>query len=138
MSEQKHTDEELKILARDIYMGKVFTDRDFASKADATNLMTSVFMPLLFMGTEAFDKLRANPPSLIYEYYDQAGPRSINGYPFFVSCHMIWKEDFDRMMVFLKAFTEAEKAIIGQSPDPASQDNDSSEGERIENGQESS
>jgi hypothetical protein len=32
---------------------------------------------------------------IVYEYYDKAGPRGINGYPMFTSCRILHREDWD-------------------------------------------
>lgn len=33
---------------------------------------------------------------VVWEYYDKAGPRGINGYPCFFSCHLMHREDWER------------------------------------------
>lgn len=37
--------------------------------------------------------MRKDEPGMIYEYFSEAGPRSVNGYPTFVSLHMVSQED---------------------------------------------
>ena len=34
---------------------------------------------------------------VLYEYYDKAGPRAINGYPIFFSCNMMSADDYERV-----------------------------------------
>lgn len=82
-------DEEIKKLAEDMYKGLVFTDRNIQPNEE----VQTVFMPLALMGKELIDELRKNPPGMIYEYMDQAGPMSINGMPMFLSFKMVSIDD---------------------------------------------
>ena len=83
------TDEEIKKLADDIYKGLVFTDRHI----DNPNDVPRVFAALMLMGEEQIDELKANPPGMIYEYMEKAGPMGINGMPIFFSFRFIGQED---------------------------------------------
>ena len=47
------------------------------------DLMPSIFIPLIFMNEEQRDDMVKKGTLHIFEYYDKAGPRSINGYPIF-------------------------------------------------------
>lgn len=83
--------EYLTQLAKDIAMNLVFTDRhvrDFY----ITHL-GMIFMPLI-LGAFADDTDEyKNDIGMIYEYYDKAGPRSVNGYPCFFSLCYLNKHD---------------------------------------------
>lgn len=79
------TDKEVKQLAEDMYKGLVFTDRHIQTQED----LPAVFMPLALMGKELIDELQKNPPGMIYEYMDKAGPMAINGMPMFTSFKMV-------------------------------------------------
>lgn len=87
------TDEEIKKLADDIYKGLVFTDRNIENPSDVPR----VFVPLVLMGEEQIEEFRANPPGMIYEYMDKAGPWAIDGMPIFFSFRFISKEDTKRV-----------------------------------------
>lgn len=99
-----HTDEELRALARDVAEGRVFTDRHIRD----AGLFASVFMPLVFMDDEYRARLEANPPGLVYEYLEKAGPRSVNGYPMFLSLRLLSQPDAVRMFDF---YTEYQKRV---------------------------
>lgn len=86
---KKLTEEEIKDLANDIYKGFVFTDRHLQSPDD----LSRVFIPLIFLKEKDIEDLKKNPPGMIYEYMSEAGPRSINGMPMFLSVRMISQED---------------------------------------------
>lgn len=94
--------EELEALAWDIASGRVYTDRDCPP-----NLIPNVFMPLMFIEDKSFfDDL-----GFIYEYMDQAGPRSINGCPMFASMRCLNKADLkvlaERVTTLQKMRTDA-------------------------------
>lgn len=83
------TDEEIKKLADDIYKGLIFTDRHIQNPDD----ISRVFMPLVLMKEEQIEEFRTNPPGMIYEYMEKAGPMSINGMPMFLSFRFLNQED---------------------------------------------
>ena len=82
-------DEEIKKLADDIYKGLVFTDRHMNNPGD----MHRVFMPLALLKKEQIEEFNTDPPGMIYEYMDKAGPLSIDGMPMFLSFRCISQED---------------------------------------------
>lgn len=85
----KMTDDEIKQLAEDMYRHLIFTDRQLQNKSD----LTMVFTPLIFLSKDQLAELKNNPPGMIYEYIDKAGPMSINGMPIFSSFSIISQED---------------------------------------------
>ena len=97
------TDQEVKLLADDMYKGLVFTNRHIQAKED----IQRVFMPLVLMGKELSDGLQENPPGMIYEYMDKAGPMAINGMPTFASFKMISMDDMKRVIICYKAIKDA-------------------------------
>jgi hypothetical protein len=116
---QPRSDDELKKLARDIHAGYVFSDRDIPYPKgigpDETWVadVRMVFMPLALADQEHLDQLQALDVRLIYEYLDKAGPRSINGYPSFMSMNIVTGEEWPRLSTYLRALDEA--------PDPLAQ-----------------
>lgn len=90
------SDEEAKKIAEDIYKGLIFTDRHLQNPEE----LKSVFMVLMFMKDEDINKLKDNPPGLIYEYMDKASPRGINGNPVFMSMQLLSKEDGKRVIKY--------------------------------------
>lgn len=85
------TEEEIKQLALDIHAGKVYTDRHCGNISE----ISMVFMPLAFgLGLDPEDEKKIG---LVYEYMDQAGPRSINGKPTFSSMRFLDTNDTNRV-----------------------------------------
>ena len=97
-------DEEVKKLADDIYKGLVFTDRHMNNPGD----MPRVFMPLALLKKEQIDEFNANPPGMVYEYMDKAGPMSINGMPMFFSFRFISQKDAKKVS---KKYIQIKNAI---------------------------
>jgi len=105
MSYTKKTDEELKQIAKDVWAGKIFTDRHLK---DSPAMIPVIFMILVLLDKKQVKKMEQDNISLIYEYFDKAAPRSINGYPTFFSMRMLDKEDAGRMIDF---YNEVGKAM---------------------------
>ena len=83
------TDAELHELALAIFRGEVFTDWH----VDDLRMLPSIFMILNFLDDDAMATFRANPPGMIYEYLREAGERSVNGYPMFMSMKLLNQAD---------------------------------------------
>jgi hypothetical protein len=91
---QKLTRKQRITLAEDIYNGDVFTDRHCRDSDE----VKSVFMVLFFMDAAMRERLRLNPPGMVYEYNDKAGPMAVNGKPNFFSMRMLSLEEATRVM----------------------------------------
>jgi hypothetical protein len=101
------TEEELKQIAKDLWAGQIFCDRQISDK----QLLTSVFMPLVFLSVKDVKELKRRNIDFIFEYLSSAGPRSINGMPVFMSCQLLSKSDTERMLVFYSKFVELAKNL---------------------------
>lgn len=98
------TDEETKNLADDLYKGLIFTDRHVKNPQDVQR----VFIPLVLLNQEQIEEIKTNPPGLIYEYMDRAGPMAINGMPMFLSLRMLNQEDAKKV---LQKYNQIKEAI---------------------------
>lgn len=87
---------ELSKLAKDIATNKVFCSC-WMPEHDQKNLLGMVFMPLAFGALKDYPRDMVDDIGFVYEYYDKAGPRSINGYPIFFSCAFVSKADAKRI-----------------------------------------
>lgn len=101
------TDEQLKTLALDIFAGRVFTDRHIRQP----NLFQSVFMVFAFMEQEQLEKLKENPPGLIYEYLSEAGEICINDHPMFLSVKMLNQEDAKKVFKLIEQIKASINAL---------------------------
>lgn len=100
--------DEVKCIAVDLFHGRIFTDRQIANPGDAQ----MVFIPLALMKPSQLKKLKSDPPGMIFEYLDKAGPHSINGMPVFFSCQMLSLEDAKAVLEFYNKLKDAEKAAL--------------------------
>lgn len=101
------TDEDIKKLADDIYKGLVFTDRHIKNPDD----IHRVFIPLTLMKEEQIEEFKANPPGMIYEYMEKAGPMSINGMPIFFSFRFLNQEDSKKVFDKYNKIKEAVEKV---------------------------
>jgi hypothetical protein len=103
------TEEELKQIAIDILADRIFTSNHI-NQADYDSLV-NIFMPLALMHPKEKIKLMEQEPVLFYEYMSEAGPRSINGYPMFMSFHFLVQEEVDIMHKYMNALINAQKEV---------------------------
>jgi hypothetical protein len=94
--------EDLKVLAIDMLAGLVFTDRHI-KQIDA-HMLGSVFMVAGLGGLTGWN---AEKIGLVYQYMDRAGPRSVNGYPIFMSMRMLHIDQMDELKALVKSLMEA-------------------------------
>lgn len=83
---------DMKTLAKDIATGKVFMDI-FLKEQEVGKIGHLIFMPMMFMDWSDWTDEDKAQFGAVYEYFDKAGPRSINGYPIFFSCRFIHRDD---------------------------------------------
>lgn len=96
------SDAELEQLAQDVVAGRVFTDRHCPNLED----LRMVFLALALADKEQIQELRKLDIGMLYEYLDQAGPRSINGMPCFFSFQYLNSEDFAKFAIKYKEIRE--------------------------------
>ena len=103
---KKKSNIEIKRLAMDVLGGRVFTSKQ-------SNDPTLVFMALAFASGDEIDELITilGPRGILYEYLDNAGPRSINGLPTFFSFNVLSSEDTDRLNDMIEKVKAAVTAI---------------------------
>jgi len=113
------TDEEIKQLVVDVVGGRVFCD--YMVPEGNNNSMSMVFMPLALMSREDGEKLIEEEASMLYEYLEKAGPRSVNGYPGFFSFQVLNRADHDyfvdEMVKYLDMHAEFLKNENNDTPD---------------------
>ena len=90
------SDERVKELARDLYADKIFGS--WMLPEHQMDSLFMVFMVLIFMDDITKKQMKRDNTYFFYEYYDKAGPRSINGMPTFMSCHILSGDDVKRIV----------------------------------------
>lgn len=75
--------------------GKVFTSQHIPADRQK-RMLPLVFLPLFFGGVDYLPERDHDKIGLFWEYRDQALPRSIDGYPCFMSCRVMTRSDWER------------------------------------------
>lgn len=110
MAHKTRSREELAGIARDVVHGKVFGTWSLPKKD--SHLLSSVFMILAFASPTTAKEMADDGIVHLFEYIDKAGPRSINGYPMFMSAHMVNKEESEIIGEMVKKLNAAEIAAL--------------------------
>ena len=97
------SDEELKQLAKDINSGKVF-----GTWACPKDLISNCFIILAFIDPDQLNDMIESGIIHFYEYIDKANPLAVNGYPVFMSGYPLHKEEFEKIVNYLKKLKEVE------------------------------
>ena len=108
------TDKELRELAFYIFENKVFGTWSFRDDKEMANLIGIVFMPFMFMPQEDKKKLIDAKVIHMYEFYDQAGPRSINGYPIFMGVRFILEGEWKKIVKYVEALGKQRSEFMGE------------------------
>jgi hypothetical protein len=82
--------DEIKKVAKGLVDGRIFTALDCPP-----DMIGMVFMPLGLGGLGDYD---IDQIGCVYEWLDKAGERGINGFPMFMSCKVIHKDDWDAVL----------------------------------------
>ena len=107
-------EKELRQLAIDIEERKVFGT--FNMSINDMNCLQSVFMPIAFMNEEQRQKFIKNDIIHFYEYYDKAaGKMSINGMPCFGSMRSINKQDWEKVVRYIKEYQVKVKSFLNKN-----------------------
>lgn len=83
------------------------------------DMLPMVFMPLIVMEKEEYKKMVDNDVQCLYEEWSKAGPRSINGYPMFMSMGMLTREDCRRAFDIVNKLKAAMGEVLGSLKEEA-------------------
>ena len=110
-------EKELRQLAIDIVENKVFGTFHM-NKCEISN-MSAVFIPISFMNDEQRKEMSDNKVVHLYEYYDKAGPRSVNGMPIFMSMMNIVEEEWKKIVKYIAEYEIKVKSFLDKKePQP--------------------
>ncbi len=109
---QELTSEFLRQLAADIADDKIFTHRHIPEQQ--SEMIPRVFMPIALGAFKDYTKEQMEDIGLIYEYYSDAGPRGINGYPCFFSFRILSVEETKRMHYFYEIYVSMKETFLGK------------------------
>jgi hypothetical protein len=103
------TDDELREFVDAFVSQQIFSSQHLPESD--LDMLKVIFMVLAFGALDGYTPEDVADIGLIYEYLDARGPRSVNGYPTFVSCRLMRKDDWVRARVAIVAETERRKNI---------------------------
>lgn len=115
------SDKKVQEIALGIMNNRYFTSRHIHSSD--LHLLSSIFMPLMFMSQEAINKMEEENISLIFEDLSAAGPRGINGYPIFFSMQTLNGNDSKRVFEVYTRLTKAVEETLNSSSNEEEKDN---------------
>ena len=107
LSAPKLSDEQLKQFVLDFCDGALYTSAH-PSKMEDIKL---VFLPLMLGALSDWIPEELETIGLIYEDMSKAMPRSVNGMPMFMSCHIMHIEDWERARKAIDAEFDRRKSI---------------------------
>ncbi len=105
------TTDQMKELALDCHAGKIFgswmiPERDIG-------LISNIFMVTLFLTPIQRKTMQRDHVAHFYEYRSEAN-MAINGYPIFMSAHMLTEDEMVRLRATVKKIDDAMKVIDGE------------------------
>jgi hypothetical protein len=104
---------ELRKLAAEIIDNVVFTDRHI--RKEDRDMFEMIFLPVALGDSRVRSTLQSS--GMIYEYWEKALPRSINGYPIFMGFDSVLKKDMPALEHYIKEYREM-KAKYFAAPIP--------------------
>lgn len=95
---RRYATNELKEFVQNVVGNKVFLLQQMSPIQQET-LVPMVFVPIALGALEGWSEEDIKNIGTIYGFYDEAGPRSINGLPIFNRMHIMHKDDWERARV---------------------------------------
>jgi len=92
--------------------GKIFCDRQINPR-EIGSMLAMVFMPIALGALSETANVVRDNIGMIYEYLSEAGPRSINGYPIFMSFKTLTKAETDEMFGYFEQYKKLKEDFGG-------------------------
>ncbi len=102
-------DDELRRFVDAFVSQQIFTSQHVPESN--IDMLKVIFMPLAFGALDGYTPEDIADIGIVYEYLDAQGPRSVNGYPTFMSCRLMRKSDWARARGAIQLETERRKHI---------------------------
>jgi hypothetical protein len=101
-------DRELKDIAREWAEGRILFSTQVPKE-----ILSMVFMPILFLTDEQREKLIADDVFAFYGKMADAGPRAINGFPMFTAMTSMTKPEYEKVAEHVKVYQAMQKQFEG-------------------------
>lgn len=105
------TDDEVKAFAKGLLDGRLFTNFHIPESEWAA-MIPSIFMPIGLGALHGYD---TDSIAAVAEWMDRAGPRSVNGYPIFMSCTIIHIDDWPKVVELYVRLQQAQDNVLAGS-----------------------
>jgi hypothetical protein len=69
-------------------------------------MVTTIFMPLLFLNKEQVKDLQDSKVNFVYEYLAHATPTAVNGYPTFMTVRFLLAHETEKMLKYYEEFKQ--------------------------------
>lgn len=112
--ERQMSDAQIKKLVVDVHGGSVFCDW-MIPEEERERAMMYVFVVLVMMDKEQRDQFLSQEPAMIYEYLEEAGPRTVNGLPTFFSLSYLNKADYTAFRQEFTKYLELQREFAGET-----------------------
>jgi hypothetical protein len=86
------------------------------------DMLRMVFMPLAFIDKEAHEQMKADEVDMFYEYVSEAGPRSVNGMPIFMSVQTLTRTESLKCWGFLEQYRKLKEEFHGNEKESGNQE----------------
>lgn len=94
-------------LTKDIFGNLVFLGLDVPQ-----DQLPLVFIPLCFLNKQMLKQWKSDPPFCLYEYYSKSTGQSVNGFPVFVSCSWLSKQDWSFVKIALNKLHQSQDQVV--------------------------
>jgi hypothetical protein len=103
------TNQEIKALAREWCEGRILFSTQVPKE-----IISMVFMPIIFLNEEQRQELIAENVFAFYGKMADAGPRGINGYPIFWTMYRISEDDYNKLRQYAKEYSDIMQKVFGE------------------------
>lgn len=100
-------DKELMELAEQVYRGEVFTSWQIPDN-QLEKMLPLIFMPMIFANKQTLKKMN---PYVFYAYMKDAAPRTINGFPMFLSMAYLEEGEGKKLWDYLQKIRKAMETV---------------------------
>ena len=108
--------EEFKRFVKDVRENRIFVSAMIPPE-QIESVMPMVFMPLALGALSEASPDFIKSIGVVWEYYSEAVPMGINGYPMFMSCRFMHKLDWERAVSAVSALEMSDSALMDEAFD---------------------
>lgn len=106
--------EQLKEFVQDFVNGQIFTSLhiDGVGSSDWADTVSKVFLPILLGCLDEATPLEMEDLGAVWAYESEALRRSINGYPCFMKCRLMHKDDWEQVNEWINKIQNLTEKVL--------------------------